>query len=172
MANLGEFGAAKQEADPNKERDTITLCGEVFPVADAPDPLAMLDFGEAAAAGFDMESPEGLAAIKGLIRGSIDEEDWTRFRAVVRRHRPSPAALMELAMAVVQREAGRPTEQPSDSSGGSSTTTQNSRELLSSAASSWRNSPFGKRELEAHPELYAEVVPLRDAAAQAALLTA
>jgi hypothetical protein len=136
MGSLGEFGAAKREADPNRERDTLSLCGVEFNVPDAIDPLAILEFGAAAASGLDSESPAGLAAIYALIRSSVEEEDWPRFQATVRRHRPPVQVLMDLCMAVIQRESGRPTVQPSGSSDGSSPTGESSRASFSSAVSS------------------------------------
>lgn len=157
MANLGEFGSAKREADPDREHDTLTLCGEKFQVADEIDPLALLEFGEAASAGLDGDSPEGMKAMLALIRSAVDETEYSRFRAVVRKNRPSMETLLELAMAVIQRESGRPTVPASGSSAGSSETSESSKALSSSAAPStrgWRDTPFGRRELAVHPELY------------------
>ena len=61
--------------------------------------------------------------------------------------------VLRVVGAVLEAQSGYPTEAPSDSSDGASTTTPNSRVLLSSEAS-WRDTPFGRRELEAHPDLY------------------
>jgi hypothetical protein len=157
MASLGEFGAARTEADPERERDTFTFCGVEFLVAEQMDPLALLEFGEAAASGLDGDDPAGMAAVLALIRASVDEADWPKFRKTVRQHRPPIDDLMAMAMAVVQRETGRPTVPASDSSSGSSATGESSKALSSSAASShhtWRDTPFGRRELAAVPELY------------------
>lgn len=167
MASIGEFGAARREVEASDERDTLTLCGVEFTVADAIDPLAVLEFGEVAASGVDGESPEGMKAMLALIRNAVDESEWPRFRTVIRQHRPSIEVLMELSMAVIQRATGRPTERPSDSSDGSSPTGASSKAPSSSAASStpatWRDTPFGRREIQAHPDLYADVVPLNSA---------
>ena len=136
MARLGEFGAARKEAEPTDERDTFMLCGVEFTAAEEVDTIAIMEFAEVAASGEVGETPAGMAAMLALIRSSVDEAEWPKFRATVRRHRPTPEVLMELAMAVVQRETGRPTERPSDSSDGPSTTGESSRAPSSSAASS------------------------------------
>jgi hypothetical protein len=152
MASLGEFGSAVREADPDRERDTIQLCGVEFTVAERVDPLAAMEFAEAAANGGDTNSMGGMAAMLSLIRGSIDEGDWPRFRSVVRQHRPDAEVLMELAMACLSRDAGRPTQQVSDSLPGPPPTSESSKAPSSFGA--WSDSPFGRRELAAHPELY------------------
>lgn len=159
MADLGAFGAAKAELDDDRERDTFTFCGVEFTAADTIDPLALLEFGEAAASGLDDNDPAGLAAVLALIRSSVDEADWPKFRKTVRQHRPPVDALMAMAMAVVQRETGRPTQPVSDSSSGSSNTGVSSKVSSSSVVPSppaWADSAFGRRELAAVPELYAD----------------
>ncbi len=134
MARLGEYGAARREADPDVEPDTFLLCGVEFTASAEVDPLAVLEFAEAAAAGLEGEDAAGMAAMLSLIRSAVEESEWPRFRAVVRRHRPGVDVLIELATAVVQRETGRPTQRPADSSAGPSTTGETSKEPSSSEA--------------------------------------
>jgi hypothetical protein len=61
----------------------------------------------------------------------------------------------------MEAQTGLPTEAPADSSPGLSTTSPSSKALSSSVAPSgprtWRDTPFGRRELAAHPELYEDM---------------
>ncbi len=134
MALLGEYGAARREADPDVEPDTFTLCGVQFAASADVDAVAVLEYGEVAAQGVEAEDVAGMAAILALLRSAVEESEWPRFRATVRKHRPSVEVLMELATAVVQRETGRPTQRPADSSAGPSTTGETSKAPSSSEA--------------------------------------
>ena len=170
MANLGEFGAAARDAAPDGEPDTFTFYGETFTVKQRIPSMPMLRFADVAQRGAQAEELEGMAAMYRLITSCIVTEDVARFEQTADEHDCDAEELMEVCGTLYRAVAGRPTQRPSASADGSSTTTESSRAPSSSGASStrdWRDSPFGRRELAAHPELYADVVPY-DRAAQAA----
>jgi hypothetical protein len=78
---------------------------------------------------------------------------------------------VKIVQTVLEAQSGHPTVQPSDSSGGLSTTGPSSRVPSSSGASSWRDTPFGRRELAAHPELYEGLASVEENASRVLTLT-
>jgi hypothetical protein len=155
---IGEFEAAVREADPDREPDTFKLQGETFTVADEPNIVALGMFARAARGGADSNDMEGLATLIDTIASVVIPEDENRFLALASKHRLDADLLLKIVAAVMEVQSGRPTEPPADSSTGQSTTLVNSRVLSSSEVPSgqgtWRDTPLGKRELAAHPELY------------------
>jgi hypothetical protein len=164
---IGEFEAAVKEADPNREPDTFKLCGETFTVADEPNIVALGMFARSARAGADTEDMESLATLIDTIASVVVPEDETRFLSVASKNRLDAELLLKIVAAVMEAQAGRPTAPSGDSSTGRSETGASSKALSSSEAPSgpktWRDTPFGKRELAAHPELYEDIATISDA---------
>ena len=165
MAFLGEFGAAKRDADPDREVDTFKFYGEEFTVADRVGAMPLLRFAAAAVSGADSAEAEGLSAMHDLLRDCLPADDWRRFQQVAEENKADGDELLAISRTVYQAISGRPTRRPSDSSDGPSSTGASSRVPSSTEVSStptWKDTPFGRRELAAHPELYADVIPLTD----------
>lgn len=171
MASIGSFDVAVKEADPNKEADTFDLAGETFTVADQIGIVPLGRFARAAMSGADSAEMEGLAALLDTVESLVIPEDVERLMRVATEKRVDGDVLLNIIKAVMEAKTGNPTSSPSDSSGGLSTTGDSSKGLLSFVAPSgqeWMNSPLGQRELAAHPELYADVLPINRAAVQVA----
>jgi hypothetical protein len=159
MARIGAFKAAVRAADPDREPDTFTLEDVEFTISPEVNIIALGRFARAARDGGDSDDMEGLAALIDTVSSLVIDEDQNRFLDVASKHRVDGDLLMEIIKAVLESQSGHPTQRPSDSSDGSSTTTPSSRALSSSEVSSvpsWVNTPFGRRELAANPELYAD----------------
>jgi hypothetical protein len=160
MALIGEFEAAVKEADPNREPDTFKLQGQTFTVADEPNIVALGMFARSAREGADSNDMEGLATLIDTVASVVVPEDEMRFLALASKHRLDPELLLQIVQAVLEAQSGRPTESSSDSSTGRSTTGENLKEVsyseVPSKPKTWRDTPFGQRELAAHPELYEE----------------
>lgn len=153
MASIGEFEVAVQDADPDREPDTFKLCGETFTVADNVSIVPLGMFAKAASSGLDSSEMEGLAALIDVVSSCVIEEDQARLLSVASKHRADADVLLAVVKAVLESQTGRPTQRPSDSSDGSSTTGASSR--APSSFEDWQQTPMGRRELEAAPELYA-----------------
>jgi hypothetical protein len=154
MASLGEFEAAVREADPDREADTFTLCGETFTVADEIGIVPLGMFAKAATSGLDTAEMDGLAALVDMASQCVVEEDVERFLSVASKKRINAELLLKIVQAVIEAQSGRPTQRPSDSSDGSSTTGASSKALSSYDA--WAQTPLGRREIEQAPEEYRE----------------
>lgn len=168
MARIGEFEAAARAADPEVEPDTFLFCGQEFTVASEVNIIAIGRFQKAATSGADTEDPESLPLLVDTMASCVIEEDEKRFLDLASKRRVDAEVLLKILGAVMEAQAGRPTQRPADSSAGSSPTTVSSKVLSSSEEPSapsgdWRDSPFGRRELAAHPELYEGVSTIRDA---------
>lgn len=137
MGVVGEFGAARREADPNREPDQIRFYGELFAIADRVGLAPLADFAEAASAGVDSDTMEGLVAVKDMLRDCLAEGEFDRFWRCVKANRVNGEELVEVCGAVYAVIAARPTESPSDSSDGRSTTSP------SSSPSSTRRAALG-----------------------------
>lgn len=166
MALIGEFEAAVREADPDRELDTFKLQGETFTVAPEPNIIALGRFARAAREGADSDDMEGLATLIDTVASVVIPEDENRFLDLASKHRLDAELLLRIVAAVMEAQAGRPTEPSSVSSPGRSQTGESSKALSSSAAPSsrpaWHDTPFGRRELAAYPELYAEMGSVED----------
>lgn len=164
MVHIGDFEAAVREVDPAREPDTFGLGGETFTIAQDINIIALGRFARAAREGADSNDMEGLASLIDTVSSLVVPEDETRFLDKCSRLRVDGDFLMKIIQSVLEAQSGYPTEQPSDSSGGSPTTMQSSKVLSSSVESStrqqpaWADTPFGRRELAAQPELYKEFV--------------
>lgn len=122
---IGEFETAARKAE-GEEPDTFLLCGEEFTVAGEIGFIGWGRFAQAARAGLDTMEMDGLAALMDVIQDIVVDADQYRFTELCRRRRVDGDTLMGIVQAVMEREAGRPTRQPSGSSGGQSTTTASS----------------------------------------------
>jgi hypothetical protein len=147
MASLGEFEVAAREADPDREPDTFTLCGETFTVADHVGIIPLGMFAKAATSGADTSEMEGLAALVDVVGQCVVEDDVERFMALATKKRLDTELLMSIVKAVLEAQSGRPTERPSDSSGGSSTTGASLKAV--SSFEDWQDTPLGRREIAA-----------------------
>ena len=127
MANLGNFGTAKRDADPNYEPDTFEFYGESFEVARRVGGMPLLDFAEVATNGTEAEELEGLAAMKALLRDCLVPGDWARFQKVAQENKSELAEMMKICAVVYETVSARPTERPSDSADGPSTTGESSK---------------------------------------------
>lgn len=160
MPIIGEFETAVKAADPDREPDQFKLNGAVFTIADEMNIVAWGLYARAAREGVDSNDMEGLATLIDTVGSLVVPEDEERFLQHARKTRVGGDLLMKIIQSVMEAQGGRPMEQPSDSSDGLSTTGAPSKVLSSSpepSAPSWRNSPFGQRELAAVPELYADI---------------
>jgi hypothetical protein len=163
---IGEFEVAARAADPERELDTFLFCGQEFTVAPEVNILAIGRFQMAAGEGVDSNDPDALPLLIQTIASCVVEEDENRFLNLATRRRADPDLLLKIVQAVMEAQTGFPTEPPVDSSPGLSTTSPSSRALSSSVAPSgsrtWRDTPFGRRELAAHPELYEDFGSVAD----------
>lgn len=126
MALVGDFGAAKAEADPDREPEQFGFFGEVFTITPrTPGVGPLMDFAEAAQS--DDTGLKGLVAMKGLLRSCIAGEDFDRFWQSVIRNDVDAELLMHVCDKVYEVISGRPTVSPTGSAGGRSTTSQPSR---------------------------------------------
>lgn len=142
MADLGEFGAALEELDPTKERDTFKFFGKEFEVVGAMPP--MLHFQIAAAMSGKVDDDEGAVAMWEALSVSLDEPDlpaWEGsgvdnrvkplkqfrgfYRLAVEKH-ASLESLMTLAMTLFEAGSGHPTGEVHDSPVGLSPTSPSS----------------------------------------------
>ena len=116
MADLGSFGAALKELDPDAEKDTFAYFGEKFEIVAVLPPLLM--FQLAASMTGKVDENEGMAALWEAYRIALGDDGFNRFYKLAIEHKDSNEGLMTVAMAIYQNDAGRPTVQPSDSSAG------------------------------------------------------
>jgi hypothetical protein len=168
---IGEFEAAVAAANPDRESDQFKLNGEVFTIADEVNIVALGRFARVAREGATTDEMEGLAALVDTVESLVIDEDKTRFLDTASKHRVDAGLLLKIVQTVLEAQSGHPTVQPSDSSGGLSTTGPSSRVPSSSGASSWRDTPFGRRELAAHPELYEGLASVEENASRVLTLT-
>jgi hypothetical protein len=164
MASLGEFEVAVRDADPDREPDTFTLCGEVFTVSDRDLTVSIGRFARTIRPGMDSSDMESVSRMIGLLEAVVIDDDKQRFLDTAESKGADSELLFKIVAAVIEANTGRPTGQPSDSSDGSSTTGASSRALSPSVA--WADSPLGRRELAARADAFADVVPLSEAGKQ------
>ena len=124
MADLGAFGAAIKELDPDAEKDTFTYFGEKFEIVAALPPILM--FQLAASMTGKVDETEGMGALWEAFRLALGDDAFNRFYRIAVERRDSNEGLMTVAMAIYQNDAGRPTVQPSDSSDGQSSASPSS----------------------------------------------
>lgn len=124
MAIVGDFAAARhaQSAEP----DQIRYCGELFTIASEVGAAPLMDYAEAVQAGVDSESLGGLAAMKGMLRDCLAEDEWPRFWEATRANKVDGETLSLVCAKVYEVISGRPTVSPSDSSDGRSSTSPSS----------------------------------------------
>jgi hypothetical protein len=142
MADLGDFGAAVEEATGDWERNRFRFFGRQFEVVGDMPP--MLHFQIAAAMTGKLDESEGAVAMWEALTSSLDEPDLPKWEGDGPDERPRPKkqfgefyriavdrhatleSLMELTMTLFQVGSGRPTVQVSDSSAGPSSTSPSS----------------------------------------------
>lgn len=124
MADLGAFGAAIKELDPNAEKDTFTYFGEKFEIVAALPPLLMYQL--AASITGKVEETDGMTALWQAYRITLGEDGFNRFYKLAVDRMDSNESLMTVAMTIYENDAGRPTVQPSVSSDGLSSTSPSS----------------------------------------------
>lgn len=134
--DLGEFGVAEREADPDREPDVFSFCGERFQIADQQGSMPMLRFAAAATSGVQTDDLEALAVTHDMIRDCLADGEWPRFQRVATVNRARTEDLMPICRVIWQVLSGRPTIRPSDSSDGPSSIGENSPEPSSSEAPS------------------------------------
>lgn len=116
MADLGSFGAAIKELDPNAEKDTFTYFGKKFEIVSALPPVLMYQL--AAAMTGKADETEGMGALWQAYRIALGDDGFNQFYKLAVDNKDSNESLMTVAMTIYQNDAGRPTVQPSDSSDG------------------------------------------------------
>lgn len=133
-----EFAAAAAEIDG--EPATIDFAGETFHVSDASIAMAWFRFHKAIEYEGDNGEEEARTsvAIFDLLEALIVPEDWSRFQAVAMRTRASGEDHSKAMRDALVARAGRPTQQPVDSSTGLSTTSAPSKPAPSSPQPSLR----------------------------------
>ena len=114
MADLGTFGVKKEQPDG----DTFGWFEHTLRVNPSFGELDLADFLEDAAGINEDNVTESMALLKQTMRACVHVDDFGTFWSVAKRERQGIADLMGLLYAVVERETGRPTSRPSDSSGG------------------------------------------------------
>ena len=124
MANLGAFGAAVKELDPNAEKDDVTYFGEKFEVVAPIPPILALELAATMTGKYG--EIEGLSSVWQALHICLGEDQYDRFRRLAVEKCGDAQDLIELVMALYQADAGRPTEQPADSSDGLPSTSPSS----------------------------------------------
>lgn len=124
MAHLGDFGAALRELDPTAENDKFVFFGETFEVVAEFPPMLALQIGALMTG--KLEDVEGAGAAWAALEASLGAEAFGRFYRLAIAKRASLESLMEVVMAIFQRDTGRPTVQAPDSPSGQSSTSPSS----------------------------------------------
>jgi hypothetical protein len=146
MSNLGSFGAAVRELDPDGDRDTFDFFDKTFTVHGVLPPVLQVQLG--AASSGNIEEAQGLAAIWETMRccltkpprtvaefdpktrkPKVEPEDASQFHRWFKLavdNRCQLDELLKLAMALFEAQSGLPTEGQSISSGGEPTTSPTS----------------------------------------------
>lgn len=134
MANLGSFGAALKELDPNGQKDTFTYFGQEFTIIGVLPPMLM--FQLAAAMTGKVDETEGMGAMWEAFRTALGDSEFNRLYRIAVDNKDATEDLMRLVMAIYENDTGRPTEQPSDSSAGLSSTSTSSSPSVSTPPAS------------------------------------
>ncbi len=122
MADLGVFEAAVAEAVG--EPDTFTLAGERFAAAFPVPGMLFLKVGAAGSGA--LEDSHAVGAVYQLFEACLGADEYARFERHTMSTDVSVETLIQLAIAIFQARAGRPTEEPSGSSPGLSATSPQS----------------------------------------------
>lgn len=138
---------------------TAVFKGETFNLAESPSEFAILEFAEAASAGEDSGTLQGMASLLRLAVEIIAEPERDRFRQLCRRERATTDELVELLLGKLGGDAERPTVQPSDSTDGQGSTEPKS-EPNSDANDSPTDGPV-KLDLTGRPDLALAVLDMR-----------
>lgn len=134
---------------------SVEFFGESFGL-NPPDDYqwAMLEFAEAAQAGVDGGTMEGLAAAMSMLKAAIREEQWARFRSLARKNKARfDEHLLPVIVAAFRQETPHPTERPSDSSDGPASTPPSSEAASSSALPEGAAKVIRKLESEGRPDM-------------------
>jgi len=111
----------------------VHLWGESFHLVDEPSEFAFLEFAEASE-DIDSSKLAALAAVMRLLRETIADQDWARFRASARKNKAKIEDLLPVLVSVFIGGDVRPTGRPSGSSDGSEATGASSEDGVSSEA--------------------------------------
>lgn len=136
----------------------IEFKGQSFTLTDEVSEFALLEFADAAAAGQDGDTLQGMASMLRLVRECIAPDEWARFRALASTEKAKVADLLPIIQTAMSGAAERPTGQPSDSSDGLTSTPQRSE--------STPDAPVTDR-LSGRPDLQLMVAAEREAKALA-----
>lgn len=120
MTIVGPFEATV--SDYQGEATILQFCGEEFKVADNVGGMPLLEFAAAAKSGLDSSELDGLAAMFAMIRDTLAEGEWDRFRDVAKKHKAPVSQLMEVCTSIYAALSNRPTQTASDSPSGLSNT--------------------------------------------------
>jgi hypothetical protein len=143
MANLGTFGAAVREFDPDDERDTFDFFGETFIVEGVIPAMLHIQLGAALAG--KIAEMDGNAAMYEAMRCALtkperqvdgktepmDESQFDRFFRLAVQKRCDLHDLLTLVFKLFGAQSGRPTEQRPTSQPGSLPTSTNSKSSAS-----------------------------------------
>jgi hypothetical protein len=154
MANLGSFGAARQQAEATGELDTFGFLGEEgFRIRPgAMGGAALAQFSEAIVSEADTQGAEAMAAMLAIMRDVLVPEDYQRWWHTYKDRRGSTEDLGELVSVLVKHLSGRPTERPSASPDGSSPTGSDSSGLSLPAPSVPPSQQATQQPLQAVPD--------------------
>lgn len=131
MSNLGSFGAAVRELDPDAEPDTFEFFGETFAVYGVIPPVVMMQLGAAFTGKID--SHEGNAAMWMAMSSALtkpgdepDDSQFDRWYKLAARKRADTVTLIKLTTALFEAQAARPTGELPDSTDGQLATSPSS----------------------------------------------
>lgn len=124
MADFGDFSAivaardAAETGEPVKA-DTFGWFGEQIRLRPHISPITVGAFF----ASLDGASEaDAIAETTNLLKQAIDPADWGTFRSLADNNDVQSPQLLDVIMKILEARAGRPTQQPSDSSDGLSAT--------------------------------------------------
>jgi hypothetical protein len=142
--NIGDFGAAVDEATANPE-DVMTFTlgpdkAEFYVDTDTGF-IPFGQFAQAATSGLDTADMEGTAAVMNMMHDCIaanpgtgktkierartardKEQEWARFKQVATKYKVKMDVMLEIVSAVFEARSGKADQPPSDSSNGQSAT--------------------------------------------------
>lgn len=131
MAHLGDFSAAEREL--SAEADTIGFLGETLTLRKSVDGYVVIDFVELATSDKEAADPKIVGQIDRVIRSSLTEDSYTRYRELVAEHGVDLPDILRFSMMLFQAAVGRPTKRPTGSSGGPGGTSTNASDSFSQA---------------------------------------
>lgn len=124
MANLGEFGAALRELDPDGERDHFLFFGEKFVLV--ADVSGITEMQLAAGLTGSVGEDDAASAMWDALLEALGAEQFEKFKLLAREKRADLQSIMGLVFRIMAAPTGRPTERRSTSGDGPPATSPSS----------------------------------------------